>query len=403
MNLYKKAIFLFAVLFQIILLSAQEANTIFNWTQSQKQIHQLDSLIAQSKYYGLNPTNYHHLSTRELEDTANANLSIQNAAIHFFTELAYGNRLPSIGYYGVQFKLDKDAIIHQVIKSAQKGQLIELVNYYNNQSKEITSLLSELKKLQDSTPKPNKAIQIVNKVINDYRWLSAIQKNNKIILVNLPSAKLKVLENGKTVMNMKVIVGKPATPSGTLTALVNQLVINPYWNVPRSIMVREMLPSIKNDIAYLDRNHLEVRDLNYRKLNPYKINWYDIDTVHFPYYIRQSTGCDNTLGIIKLDFNNPYGIYLHDTPQKELFNLNKRFFSHGCMRMEKPIEMAKYLLKNNKAALDSIVFENCYKNPKPIILQMTEKVNVIVWYHLIDFDDRSRIIYYRNIYNKPLN
>ncbi|MFZ9221066.1 MAG: L,D-transpeptidase family protein, partial [Sediminibacterium sp.] len=113
-------------------------------------------------------------------------------------------------------------------------------------------------------------------------------------------------------------------------------------------------------------------------------------------------GCDNSLGIIKLDFDNPYGIYLHDTPQKELFALNNRFFSHGCMRMEKPIEMAKYLLKNNRAALDSIDFENCYKNPKPINIQMTEKVNVIVWYHLIDFDDRSKIIYYRNIYNKPL-
>ena len=85
---------------------------------------------------------------------------------------------------------------------------------------------------------------------------------------------------------MNLIVGKPATPSGTLTSVVQQVVINPYWNVPRSIMVREMLPSIKNDIAYLDRNHLEVRDLNYKKMNPLKVNWYDIDTVHFPLYIR---------------------------------------------------------------------------------------------------------------------
>jgi len=65
-------------------------------------------------------------------------------------------------------------------------------------------------------------------------------------------------------MQMKLIVGKPATPSGTLTALVNQVVINPYWNVPKSIMVREMLPSIKNDITYFERNHLELRDLNYK-------------------------------------------------------------------------------------------------------------------------------------------
>jgi murein L,D-transpeptidase YcbB/YkuD len=398
----KKAFLLLIVIFQALLLKAQENNTMFNWSSSQKQVNILDSLIAQSKYYGLNQSDYRHTSNKAITDTANTNLSINKAAVHFFSELAYGNRLPSIGYYGVQFKLDKDTVMHQVIKYAQKGKLIDLVNYYNNQSKELQLLLVELKKLQDSIPKPNRAIQIVNKAINDYRWLHTAQKNNKIILVNLPSAKLRVSENGKTVMNMKVIVGKAATPSGTLTAAVNQLVVNPYWNVPRSIMVREMLPSIKNDIAYLDRNHLEVRDLNYKKLNPYKINWYDVDTTNFPFYIRQSTGCDNSLGIIKLDFDNPYGIYLHDTPQTELFALNNRYFSHGCMRMEKPIEMAKYLLKNNKAALDSIDFENCYKNPKPINIQMTEKVNVIVWYHLIDFDEKLKLIYYRNIYNKPL-
>ena len=73
------------------------------------------------------------------------------------------------------------------------------------------------------------------------------------------------------------------------------------------------------------------------------------------------------------------------------------------MRMEKPIEMAKYLLKNNKAALDSIDFENCYKNPKPINIQMNEKVNVIVWYHLIDFDEKLKLTYYRNIYSKAIN
>jgi hypothetical protein len=150
-----------------------------------------------------------------------------------------------------------------------------------------------------------------------------------------------------------------------------------------------MLPAIQNDIAYLDRNHLEVRDLNYKKLNPFKINWYDIDTVHFPFYIRQSTGCDNSLGIIKLDFDNPYGIYLHDTPQKELFALNNRFFSHGCMRMEKPIEMAKYLLKNNKAALDSIDFE------KDCII-----VDYIIVYHPNYINNLLNKNYHKN--HKPL-
>lgn len=395
MSLFKNLLFVLLGILPISESVAQVKANNLEWTKHSQSIQTLDSLIRQSKQYGLRPNDY---IFNKLNDA-----SIHKAAIHFFTDLAYGNALPAIGYYGVQFKLNKDSVEHAIIQSVSNNSMPSLVNWYNTRSSEVVLLIKELKKLQDSTPRPNRSIQIVSKAINDYRWLHAVQQNNKIILVNIPSTKLRVWENGKQVLYMNLIVGKPATPSGTLTSVINQVVINPYWNVPRSIMVREMLPSIQNDIAYLDRNHLEVRDLNYKKLNPFKINWYDIDTVHFPFYIRQSTGCDNSLGIIKLDFDNPYGIYLHDTPQKELFALNNRFFSHGCMRMEKPIEMAKYLLKNNKAALDSIDFENCYKNPKPINIQMTEKVNVIVWYHLIDFDDRSRIIYYRNIYNKPLN
>ena len=395
MTHFKNLVFILLGLMLFTIAKAQNTPTPFEWSKYPQALHTLDSLIHQSKQYGLRENDYVFNKTNDA--------SIHKTAVHFFTDLAYGNGLPSIGYYGVQFKFNKDTVEKAVTKAVIDHSLPTLVNWYNSRSSEVAILIKELKKLQDSTPRPNRSIQIVTKAMNDYRWLHAVQKNNKIILVNLPSTKLRVWENGKQVLHMNMIVGKQATPSGTLTAVVNQLVINPYWNVPRNIMVREMLPAIQNDIAYLDRNHLEVRDLNYKKLNPFKINWYGIDTVHFPFYIRQSTGCDNSLGIIKLDFDNPYGIYLHDTPQKELFALNNRFFSHGCMRMEKPIEMAKYLLKNNKAALDSIDFENCYKNPKPINIQMTEKVNVIVWYHLIDFDDRSRIIYYRNIYNKPLN
>jgi hypothetical protein len=394
MSLFKNLLFVLLGILPISESVAQVKANNLEWTKHPQAIHTLDSLTRQSKQFGLRPNDY---IFNKLNDA-----SIHKAAMHFFSDLAYGNALPAIGYYGVQFKLNKDSVEHALLQSVFNTSMPSLVNWYNTRSSEVVLLIKELKKLQDSIPRPNRSIQIVSKSINDYRWLHAVQQNNKIILVNLPSTKLRVWENGKQVLHMNLIVGKPATSSGTLTSVVNQVVVNPYWNVPRSIMVREMLPSIRKDIDYLDRNHLELRDLNYKKLNPKSINWYDVDTVNFPFFIRQSTGCDNSLGIIKLDFDNPYGIYLHDTPQKELFALNNRFFSHGCMRMEKPIEMAKYLLKNNKAALDSIDFENCYKNPKPINIQMNEKVNVIVWYHLIDFDDRSKIIYYRNIYNKPL-
>ena len=177
MNLIKKLMVLLLAFMQANLLTAQEANNVFSWAKFPRQVDVLDSLIVNSALYGLKKTDYGTPIIKNIVDSSIYNQAIQKKAIHFFTDLAYGNKLPSIGYYGVQFKLDKDTVIHQVNKYAQKGRLIELANYYNTQSKEVVILLAELRKLQDSVPKPNKAIQFIIKSINDYRWLHAIQKN----------------------------------------------------------------------------------------------------------------------------------------------------------------------------------------------------------------------------------
>jgi len=135
-------------------------------------------------------------------------------------------------------------------------------------------------------------------------------------------------------------------------------------------------------------------------MNPYSINWHALSRSNFPYLIRQSTGCDNALGLLKLNFYNPFGVYLHDTPNKNLFLLNKRFFSHGCMRMEKPMEIGHLVLKNNHIAIDTLTQKACLKNQSPIRVKADENMPVIVWYNPAGIDTAGRIIYYEDIYEK---
>lgn len=89
-------------------------------------------------------------------------------------------------------------------------------------------------------------------------------------------------------------------------------------------------------------------------MDPYSIFWHALGTNYFPYLIRQSTGCDNALGLLKLNFLNPFSVYLHDTPTKALFSEYKRFFSHGCILLEKPMELGRLVLKNNQETIDTL-------------------------------------------------
>ena len=280
------------------------------------------------------------------------------------------------------------------------NQLKALPLFLNQQSSEVKMILDTLNKLLSSSSKNASKIKLLTKAANDYRWLNAARTNQRIVLVNIPSAQLKVYDGAKITLQMKLILGKASTPTKTLSTYIKQVTINPYWTVPKSIIVNEMIPKIQKDISYLSRNRLEVLGSNYKSINPYQINWHSIDLVNFPYIIRQATGCENALGILKLEFDSPFAMYLHDTPEKKLFETKNRFYSHGCMRMEKPVAMGRLLLEDNLKAIDSIDLTKCYLNLKPIYIPITTKTPLVVWYSQVDFDSNNNLSFYKNIYNR---
>lgn len=176
------------------------------------------------------------------------------------------------------------------------------------------------------------------------RWVpEELEKDH--LLINIPEYILHVFENGNQVWAMNVVVGKTASRTTIFKGNLSQIVLNPYWNIPQSIIRNEILPQLKRGTGYLTRNNMEVLSGN-KVINPSSVDW-NAYTRNVPYAIRQKPGNKNSLGKMKFLFPNSYNIYLHDTPSKGHFDDSKRAFSHGCIRLSDPKRLALYLLRNN--------------------------------------------------------
>jgi murein L,D-transpeptidase YcbB/YkuD len=162
------------------------------------------------------------------------------------------------------------------------------------------------------------------------RWMPSRPEGN-LILVNIPEFVLHVFDGKKKDFDMPVVVGKEGHNTMMFRGDLNQIVFSPYWNVPSSIVTKEILPAMEKNPNYLEKENMEITGK-------------DADGVP---EIRQKPGPKNSLGQVKFLFPNSFNIYFHDTPAKELFNRDKRAYSHGCIRLSEPEKMANYLLRND--------------------------------------------------------
>ena len=243
-------------------------------------------------------------------------------------------------------------------------------------------------------------LEQLNLSINYYRWLYCLTREMPVIVVNIPAAWMKVYDQSGVILEMRMVAGKPSTPTPTLSSRINEVILYPYWMVPRNIVNKELLPAIRRNPGFVDANGFQIINNNGKVINPYKVDWSTMTASNFPYLIRQSTGCDNALGLIKLNFYNPFSVYLHDTPLKSLFNLNKRYFSHGCMRMEKPMELGHMVLRNNAIAIDTLTEKGCIYNQSPITVKADVNMPVVVWYNPAGTDSTGRVVFYEDVYKK---
>ncbi len=259
---------------------------------------------------------------------------------------------------------------------------------------------SEVRKIQGQLGVEKDPVKrvLLQKALNDYAWLDALRRDRKVILVNIPSATMRVYSGADQALQMKVIVGKKENQTRTLLSKVDQLTINPYWFITRRMATVELLPKIQKNHQFLDDNQIRVLDAKYRVVDAHSIDWSSLSKNNFPYILRQNSGENNALGALKFHFNNPFSLYLHDTDSKKLFAAPERFFSHGCIRLEKPKDLARLLLAENHIALDTVKFNHHIKNPKPLALKVKEEYILVIWYSLVDFDEKGEVVYFKDVY-----
>jgi L,D-transpeptidase YcbB len=211
------------------------------------------------------------------------------------------------------------------------------------------------------------------------RWLPQ-WPGGKRIVVNIPEYKVHVYEGAKEVLNMNIVVGKAATKTVIFSGELKYIVFSPYWNIPASIVRNEVLPELRRNANYLVQHNMEI----YGKSNGMPL-------------VRQKPGIANALGNVKFLFPNKYNIYLHDTPAKSLFENNTRAFSHGCIRLNKPFDLAMYLLKDNPVWTNEKVRSAMHRQTEKWVT-LQKPVPVFIVYLTAWVDARGRLNFREDIY-----
>jgi murein L,D-transpeptidase YcbB/YkuD len=215
---------------------------------------------------------------------------------------------------------------------------------------------------------PKEYVKKIKINLERFRWID-YSDTARYIVVNIPDFKLHVMENGKESFDIKVCAGRKRTAyfekqylyylqnkkkvikpedweTPYMYGQILNIILNPTWSVPQSIMREEIVNKIRKDSTYLNRANFRVYKQG-KPISQAEINLNDFSNENIPYSIIQDPGPGNALGKIKFMFDNPFGIYLHDTPSRRPFSYNNRAVSHGCVRVEKPLPLAEYLLNKN--------------------------------------------------------
>lgn len=287
---------------------------------------------------------------------------------------------------------DNSYLLNNLVAVRSGNDLIHFLNSLEPIDKEYLVLKNELQTKSDSLSSFQK--QQLTTSINVYRWIHHFNFD-KYIVVNIASATLRYFEYDSMKLRMKVVVGKPSTKTPRFAAHCNQVILYPYWNVPASIALNEMLPEFKRNPEDIDVLNMQLIDANGKIVDHHKLNWKFYSRSYFPFRIRQSTGCDNSLGVIKFNLTSTLGVYLHDTNNKTAFLSNYRYYSHGCIRIEEPIRLANYLLPN---LIDSNFLASCLKDQVPSPINLTNAVPVFVVYQTAEADIKNVVKYYKDVY-----
>ena len=279
------------------------------------------------------------------DQVAEADLRLTYMFMKYATHLLRGRVEPSEvdpHWFGQQRQVD---LVERLAQALDSGDVAEALRSVLPRHPQYLALKRELARYRETAARDVSAADRVAQIelnLERWRWLPE-ELGDRYILVNVPTFQLQAIEQAKFSLAMRVVAGKAdETPTPIFSDEMTEVVFSPYWYVPTSILRKETIPAILRDPGYLDHNELEVVQGG-QAVPASSIDWSDPD---LRVQVRQRPGAKNSLGLVKFVFPNKFDVYLHDTPAHSLFSQVERDFSHGCVRVEKPVELAQWVLRD---------------------------------------------------------
>ena len=296
---------------------------------------------------------------------------ITGLILNFLKALQEGN----IHFDYDEVSVPRDSIyIHQLMNFEYRRSASKIVSQLDCKDPDYLVLKKYL--IDSLADKSTLKYKTVTQAMN-YRRYFTINHQSEYVIVNIPSAEAEYYQNDLLALKMRAVPGKPKNQTPTIASYITSIITFPAWNVPHGIAVKEILPKVKKDDNYLEQHNFEVVDSKGNVLDDTELNWKDFTEKNFPYFFRQSAGADNSLGVIKFDLKNPFSIFLHATSWQGAFAKDYRFLSHGCIRLEKPFELADALLRGG---IDIQELEKGVKDTESRIIKLPVKIPVYLIY-----------------------
>ncbi|MEM7289562.1 MAG: L,D-transpeptidase family protein [Pseudomonadota bacterium] len=317
---------------------------------------ELVNLLNASGADGLDPAAYlsalpNNIQSLSGKDLSAAELYLSQSFWRFGRDLSAGRTTPSVSEPDIIISRKKSDVQGWLKVAARRGPT-KVIDALRPAHPQYLALRAALPGLSGAQARKI----IVN--MERWRWLPR-SLGKRHVLVNQAAFEMMINDKGKITDRRRVVVGKPYHKTPMFSHTIQYAEFNPTWTVPRSIAGNEILPKLRKNPGYLDSNNYKVYTswkADAPAMNPHSVDWQSVNGKKFPYRIVQQSGKGNALGQVKFMLPNRLNIYLHDTPSKRLFNETKRAFSHGCIRVHKPLEFATRLFGNlNDAKVQKIL------------------------------------------------
>lgn len=346
---------------------------------------------------------------------AQTELDLANAFTNYSNALQFGLVSPRRIYqqYYTETKRPDSASFNKVFENSSINDYLQSIQPSGKAYKKVQESLKKHVTLAGLGADDSRKALIV--ALERLRWQNK-PTANKYVWVNIPNFSLDVMEDGKSVMNMEVCVGE-GRPNGEmalkeydeglnvdrpfsretpqLNSLIHSVQVNPIWNIPESIANKEIVKYAASDPYYLENKGIDVYENGEKVEDPETIDWGSENVSNYKF--KQRPGEENSLGKIKFLFDNQNSVYLHDTPAKAAFSLQNRAVSHGCVRVERPLDLARALFGEGKK-LNTIASEMQSANPQAKDIALPKKVPVYLAYQTIWLNGAGQLKHCKDVY-----